>query len=56
MVEVLVCIDIFSQYALAIPLKTKTAEETAAALEHMLDKMGVPKEIYTDDGFEFRGT
>ena len=40
-----VCINIFSKYAHAIPLKTKTADETSHALEKVLDKLGAPKEI-----------
>ena len=43
----LVCIDVFSKYGYAIPLATKTAEECGNAFEIMLNKMGIPKDIYT---------
>lgn len=43
-------VDVFSRYAWAIPLKTKTGKEVRKAFDS-IDK--VPKKIWSDDGKEF---
>jgi len=59
-------VDIFSRYAYAEPLETKTSEEVAAAFERILSRVrrtrakekrssGRPTEVSTDSGNEFKG-
>jgi hypothetical protein len=48
----LVCVDVFSRYANVTPLSTKSSEETVSALDKMIQHMGVPEIIYSDDGFQ----
>ena len=50
---VLSIIDCFSRLAFAIPIKRKTGEEVAAALQRAFDHMGDPKKLHTDQGKEF---
>ena len=50
----LVVIDIFSKYGMAIPLTNKSADETFNAIKLVFGKMGFPRSIYTDDGAEFK--
>jgi hypothetical protein len=51
----LVGIDIFTKLGHAVPIPSKSANETAIALKQILDKIGIPKAIYTDCGSEFLG-
>src|SRR6267154_2120281 len=48
----LTVIDIFSKYAWAIPLKTKTGKEIIQSFEKLI-KVRKPKKIWTDAGKEF---
>ena len=48
----LTCIDVFSKYAFAIPMKNKTAEETVRVLEKIF-KERKPQKLQTDKGKEF---
>ncbi|RWR98981.1 hypothetical protein B4U79_02968, partial [Dinothrombium tinctorium] len=48
----LTCIDVFSKYAWAIPIKNKTGEEVADAFEQIF-KERIPANIQTDLGKEF---
>ena len=50
---VLSIIDCFSGLAFAIPIKRKTGEEVATALQRAFDHMGDPKKLHTDQGKEF---
>jgi hypothetical protein len=50
----LVAIDSFTKEASVIPLKDKTSETTAAALEKVLVKLGLPDALVTDEGGEFQ--
>ena len=51
---ILTCIDCFSKYAWAIPLKSKHADEIIRALTDILEKSGrKPKRLQTDKGKEF---
>lgn len=52
---ILVCIDTFSKFAWAQPLKTKKASETTKAMVKILQnsKKRCPKNIQSDDGTEF---
>lgn len=58
---ILVVLDNFSRYMVAVPLTDKTATKTAVGLRKVLDKVkaefGNPKitSILTDDGGEFKG-
>lgn len=52
---ILTCIDVFSKYAWAIPIKTKTAENTKIGFETILKEGRIPKNIYIDGGNEFKG-
>lgn len=50
----LTVINVFSKYAWAIPLKTKTATEVTGAMNSILEKLKTPPtNIQTDDGKEF---
>ena len=44
----LVAIDNFTKFAWAIPMKSKTTKDLAQATEEIFDKIGTPKQIYTD--------
>ena len=51
---ILVVIDAFSRYAWTRPLKSKTAEESAAALDSIFDEMDYkPRFFASDQGNEF---
>jgi hypothetical protein len=50
----LTVIDIFSKFAYALPLKSKTGTEVAAAMENLfIESRKHPKNIHSDDGKEF---
>ena len=50
----LFCIDIFTKYATAIPIKNKQPEELLNALTFAIDEMGgKPKAIYSDNEGSF---
>ena len=49
---ILTCIDVFSRYARAIPIKTKSAKDVSEAIQIML-KDTHPKDLQTDLGKEF---
>ena len=52
---ILTCIDVFSRYARALPLKTKTGLEVVGAIDNMIkDKQ--PRHVQTDLGREFYNT
>jgi len=44
----LVAIDNFTKFAWAIPMKSKTGIDLVKATEEIFDKIGTPKQIYTD--------
>jgi len=48
----LTCIDVFSKYAWAIPVKDKTGDETVRAFKIILNER-VPKRVQSDQGREF---
>lgn len=50
---ILTCIDCFSKYAWAIPLKSKFAHEIIRALKEILKSGRKPKRLQTDKGKEF---
>ena len=52
---ILTCIDIFSKYAWAIPLKDKTGSSVKTALEKIFEER-TPEKIQTDQGKEFENT
>lgn len=49
----LTVIDIFSKYAWAIPIKTKTGKDVAKAMKSVLVLGRVPKKLHVDRGKEF---
>ncbi len=49
----LTCIDVFSKYAWARPLKNKTGKEVKKAFEYILKENRVPHKLQTDKGTEF---
>ena len=51
----LVSIDSFTKEAAVVPLKDKTSETTARALNIILNKLGLPDALVTDEGGEFQG-
>ena len=53
---ILTCIDVFSKYAWAVPMKTKTANSTAEAFKIIFKDNRKPDSIYSDDGNEFKGS
>ena len=50
---ILTVIDIFSRYAWARPLKTKSGKEVTAAFKDIFREGRIPKRIQTDQGKEF---
>ena len=50
---ILTLIDLFSRYAWAEPLKSKTGEEVAAAFRRVFAQERQPQRLQTDDGREF---
>ena len=46
----LVAIDNFTKYAWAVPIKTKQPSDLVNAFSEVLDKIGIPKQIYSDFG------
>ena len=53
-VYILTCIDVFSKFLIAVPLRSKTAENVVQALmKHVMLKWGTPVEILSDNGGEF---
>lgn len=50
---ILVCIDVFSKRAWAIPIRSKSGENTSAAFEQILQEQK-PNMLQTDKGREFR--
>jgi transposase InsO family protein len=52
---ILIVVDVFSRKAAAVALKKKTADEATNALIEVIDKMGKPLSITSDDGSEFKG-
>jgi len=50
-----ICQDIFSKFAYAIEMPNKNSNSTAIVLKDVLNKMGIPKAIASDDGGEFKG-
>jgi hypothetical protein len=51
----LVANDIFTKKVAVVPMKNKTSETTSVALDKILQKLGQPVEIFTDEGGEFMG-
>ena len=49
----LTTVDIFSRFALAIPIKSKNGPHVAAALEKAFDVMKPPRKLQTNMGKEF---
>jgi hypothetical protein len=52
---VVVMIEHFSKWIELVPLPDETSHHTAAALQKVLCKYGVPAEVLTDQGEEFQG-
>jgi site-specific DNA-cytosine methylase len=52
---VMVAVEHFSKHVELIPLRDKTASETAAAFAQVLCRFGAPAEVVTDGGGEFQG-
>ncbi len=48
------CIDVFSKKADMIPLKDRKQTTATKAFEKILDNIGIPKTIYSDQGSEFK--
>ena len=48
------CVDTFSKKADMIPLKDREQSTSTKAFEKILDNMGIPKTIYSDQGSEFK--
>ena len=54
---VLICIDLFTSWVEATPLKSLTAEETAQAFFRLIiSRHGCPKNVLTDQGKQFTST
>ena len=54
---ILTCIDILSRFAWARPLKTKSGDEVAAAIEDIFQSSGrIPNRIQSDQGREFHNS
>ena len=49
----LTVIDIFSKYAWAVPVKSKSGPDVTAAMQSVLVQGRIPKNLHTDEGKEF---
>ena len=49
----LTCIDVYSRYVFALPLKTKSGNEVFEAIQELFEENGMPKNINLDLGKEF---
>ena len=49
----LVAIDIFSKFLHVVPLRTKSPDETADAIDKVLTEIGHPRSVMVDAGGEF---
>ena len=52
---ILTCIDIFSKYAWAVPIKKKSSNDTVKAFEEIFNTGRLPHTIFLDQGNEFKG-
>ena len=50
---VLVCVDHLTRYTVAVPLKTKSAQEVALSLSRIFCEHGFPVTLLSDNGLEF---
>ena len=50
----LVAIDSFSKKVAALPLKDRLATTTTSAMRIIIDRLGIPAQVYSDDGAEFK--
>ena len=50
----LVAVDTFTKKAAAVPLASKTAPAAANAWQQIVQALGIPSYVYTDDGSEFK--
>ena len=50
---ILTCIDLFTRYAWAIPMKTKSKKDSWKAFKEILDSGRTPTKIWSDQGTEF---
>lgn len=50
---ILTCIDVFSKYAWAVPVKRKTGKDVTNAIKKILVKPNIPANLQTDNGKEF---
>ena len=50
----LVAIDSFSKKVAALPLKDRLSTTTATAMRTIIDSLGIPAQVYSDDGAEFK--
>ena len=46
-------IDNFTKYAWVVPIKTKTPKDLTDAMQEIFDKIGVPKQLYSDQEGSF---
>ena len=44
----LVAIDNFTKFAHAVPIKNKQPQDVTTAFKEVLNKIGVPKQLYSD--------
>jgi hypothetical protein len=51
---ILACVDVFSKRAALTPLKERDSQTTTNAFKGILNKLGIPKTIYADQGSEFK--
>ena len=49
----MVAIDSFSKKVAALPLKDRLATTKATAMRTVIDSLGVPSQVYSEDGTEF---
>ena len=50
----LVAIDVFTKKGAAVPLASKTAPAVANAWQQVVQSLGIPSYVYSDDGSEFK--
>ena len=50
-----ICVDVFSKKVSVTPIAGTSAEEATKGMQRAVEQLGPPKEVFSDDGGEFKG-
>jgi hypothetical protein len=51
---ILICVDVFTKKASAVPIKSKNASDVLTGIQEIMKHMDIPRIMSTDDGGEFK--